>query len=88
MDEHAARNCSPKTVERYRELGQYFVREIGSLPLNELKTAEIQTVIHRLSDAGGRKTPDHPNGRPLAPKTVRHIGTLLYTCLSEAEPWR
>lgn len=30
-------------------------------------------------------TKDHPNGRPLAAKTVRHIGTMLYTSLAEAD---
>jgi len=83
--DHASRTCAPKTLERYGELGQYFCCELGHLPINGLKTADIQTAIHRLSDHGGRKTEDHPKGRPLAPKTVRHIGTLLYTCLGEAD---
>ena len=30
-------------------------------------------------------TKEHPAGRPLAAKTVRHIGTLLYTSLAEAD---
>jgi integrase len=30
-------------------------------------------------------TKEHPDGRPLAPKTVRHISMLLYTCLAEAD---
>ena len=85
LDEHASRNCSPKTLERYRELARYIDREIGSTGLNRLTTAQIQAAVHSLSDHGGRKTPDHSEGRPLAPKTVRHIGTLLYTALSEAE---
>lgn len=83
--EHAARHCAPKTVERYGELGQYFIRELGQCGINRLKTADIQAAIHRLSESGGRITAEYPNGRPLSPKTVRHIGTLLYTCLSEAD---
>jgi integrase len=85
MSDHASRSCAPRTVERYGEIGQYFIRELGQTRINELKTADIQAAIHRLSDCGGKKTNLHPNGRPLAPKTVRHIGTLLYTCLSEAD---
>ena len=85
MGDHASRSCAPKTVERYGEIGQYFIRELGQTRINELKTAAIQSAIYRLSDCGGKKTNLHPNGRPLAPKTVRHIGTLLYTCLSEAD---
>jgi integrase len=61
------------------------VRELGETPLNQLTTAQIQAAIHHLEDDGGRKTDEFPEGRPLAPKTVRHMGTLLFTCLSEAE---
>ena len=85
IDQHAARRCAPKTVERYRELGKYLIRQLGSTPINELTTAQIQRVVHHLEDHGGARTKDFPNGRPLAPKTVRHLGTLLFTALSEAD---
>ena len=85
LREHASRRCAPKTLERYTELGAYLTREVGLVRLNELSTAEIQETIHRLSDHGGQRTATQPNGKPLAPKTVRHIGTLLYTALSDAE---
>ena len=42
-------------------------------------------MIHTLSDHGGMVTKEHPEGRPLAPKTVRHLGTLLFTALAEAD---
>src|SRR5580704_3509848 len=85
LDEHASRRCAPKTLERYRELGVYLVRELGQIRLNNLTTSQIQEAIHRLTDHGGRRTDAEPNGRPLAPKTVRHMGSLLYTVLSDAE---
>ena len=85
LDEHAARSCSPKTIERYRELSGYIIRELQQTPLNQITTSQIQKAIHHLEDHGGRHSEAHPAGRPLAPKTVRHIGTLLYTCLAEAE---
>lgn len=85
LKEHATRRCAPKTLERYRELGDYLTRQLGDVHLNEMTTAKIQEAIHRLSDHGGRRTDAHPGGRPLAPKTVRHIGTLLYTVLSDAD---
>lgn len=85
LTEHAARRCAPKTMERYAELAEYLIRQLGETRLNDLSTAQIQRAIHRLEDCGGRVTKDHPNGRPLAPKTVRHIATLLYTCLAEAD---
>jgi len=85
LTEHAGRRCAPKTLERYKELAEYLVRQLGETRLNDLTTAQIQRAIHRLEDSGGRVTKDYPDGRPLAPKTVRHIGTLLYTCLAEAD---
>lgn len=85
LKEHATRRCAPKTIERYQELGNYLIRQIGAVHLNEITTAKIQEAVHRLSDHGGRRTDAHPCGRPLAPKTVRHIGTLLYTVLTDAD---
>ena len=85
LQEHAGRRCAPKTLERYRDISGYLNRHIGQTRLNELTTAQIQETIHRLIDQGGMRTRAHPNGRPLAPKTVRHIGTMLYTALSDAE---
>ena len=85
LTEHASRRCAPKTLERYGELGAYLIRELGQVRLNELTTSKIQTVIHHLQDHGGRRTESEPHGRPLAPKTVHHLGTLLYTVLSNAD---
>src|SRR4051794_35303487 len=34
--EHAARRCSPKTLEAYGQHGAYAKREFGTVPLNEL----------------------------------------------------
>src|SRR5450631_1664086 len=83
--DHAPRHCAPKTVERYRELGRYLAHHLGDTRINELTTGQIQLAIHALEAHGGKITKEHPKGRPLAPKTVRHIGGLLYTVLSEAD---
>jgi hypothetical protein len=40
MTEHAARKCAPKTVERYRELGNYAIRQM----------VEIGKQAHRFGD--------------------------------------
>jgi integrase len=85
LKEHASRRCAPKTLERYRDIGRYLIRELGSVCLNEMTTAKIQEAIHRLKDHGGMRTTAEPLGRPLAPKTVRHMGSLLYTVLSDAD---
>ena len=85
FNEHAGRRLAPKTLERYKDFAEYLIRHLGETRMNSLTTALIQRVIHRLSDSGGLVTKDHPNGRPLAPKTVRNIGAMLYTCLAEAD---
>jgi integrase len=85
IEEHAARRCAPKTMERYGELGRYLVKHLGETRINDLTTAQIQLAIHRLKDAGGQVTKEFPKGKPLAAKTVRHIGTVLYTCLADAD---
>ena len=43
--------------------------------------------MNALSDHGGRVTKQHPNGNPLAPKTVRHIAFLVQGCLQQAVDW-
>jgi integrase len=85
LKEHASRRVAPKTFQTYQDFSEYLIRHLGETRLNDLTTAQIQRVIHRLSDSGGMVTEKYPNGRPLAPKTVRHIGMLLYTCLAEAD---
>jgi len=85
LKEHASRRLAPKTFQTYQDFSEYLIRHLGETRLNDLTTAQIQRVIHRLSDSGGMVTEKYPNGRPLAPKTVRHIGMLLYTCLAEAD---
>ncbi|MGA7235938.1 MAG: tyrosine-type recombinase/integrase [Bryobacteraceae bacterium] len=84
VEEHASRRCAPKTVERYGQLGAYAMKYLGRIPLQELTTAQIQQTVHRLADSGGAITEEFPRGRPLSAKSVRHVGTLLHTVLSDA----
>jgi integrase len=82
-----SRSCAPKTVERYRELSRYAMRLFGDAPLDQLHTMQLAADFNRLSDHGGRVTEKHPQGRPLAPKTVRHIAFLVQDCLQQAMDW-
>ena len=82
-----SRTCSPKTAERYRELGQYGVKLFGDVPIDQLETERLAAAMNQLSDHGGRFTKAHPEGRPLAPKTVRHIAFLIQDCLRQAVDW-
>jgi integrase len=85
--ECVARECSPKTVERTHELGQYAIRLFGDIALDKLTSQQLATHANRLLDCGGRPTTECPNGRPLAPKTVRHILFVIQACLKQAVDW-
>jgi integrase len=65
-------------------LARYAAKHLGATALKDLTTAQIQGMIHRLEDSGGATTKEHPKGKPLSAKTVRHVGTLLHTCLADA----
>jgi integrase len=82
-----SRECSRKTAERYRELGRYAIKLFGTVPLDQLNTMQLAGCVNQLSDQGGRITKTHPQGRPLAPKTVRHIAFLVQDCLEQAVDW-
>jgi integrase len=98
MREHADRKCAPKTVERYRELGAYAIRHtveiagkkavLGDVMLDQFRPMQMELMINALSDHGGQKTKKHPLGRPLAPKTVRHIACVVHGCFEKAVTWQ
>jgi integrase len=44
----------------------------------------IQEAVNLLQLQGGVATQAHPQGRPLAPKTVHSTASLLFTCLGDA----
>jgi integrase len=81
------RECAPKTAERYHELGQYAVRLFGNVPLDRLDAMQLAAAVNHFCDCGGRVTEEYPKGRPLAPKTVRHIAFLVQDCLQQAVDW-
>ena len=86
--ECAKRKCAPKTAERYHELGQVAIRHFGDIPLDKLDTMQLQATVNGLVDHGGRITEEYPRGRPLAPKTVRHIAFMVHSCLQQAVKWK
>jgi integrase len=87
LKEHAERNCTPKTVERYRQLAKYILPHIGTTRLQDLSALMLERVFNRIKDAGGwdRKA---KAARPLSAKTVRHIAGLLHVALSTALRWK
>jgi integrase len=60
------------------------IRLLGSIPILDLKTGQIQEAVNQLLLRGGAPTKDHPQGRPLAAKTVHSAASLLFTCLGDA----
>lgn len=85
--EHADRNCTPKTVERYHQLAAYALPHIGATKLQELSALTLERVFNRLKDSGGwnRKA---KAARPLSAKTVRHIAGLVHVALDTAIRWK
>jgi len=98
MQEHAGRKCTPKTVERYGELGAYAVRQtvetagatvrFGDFTLDKFGPMHVELAINALLDRGGRKTKECPAGSPLSAKTVRHIAVLMHGVFQKAVVWR
>lgn len=83
----AKRDWENKTSERTYELGQYAVRLFGDVPLDRLDTMRLTEEVAKLSDHGGRVTKNHPQGKPLSPKTVRHIAFTVQACFEKAVDW-
>jgi integrase len=85
--EHAARNCTPKTVERYRQLAAYILPHLGATRLQDLSALTIERVLNHLKDFGGWNRKAKAN-RPLSAKTVRHIAGLVHVALETAIRWK
>lgn len=85
--EHAERNCTPKTVERYHQLAAYVLPHIGATKLQDLSALALERVLNGVKDSGGhnRKT---KAARPLSAKTVRHIAGLLHVAFETAIRWK
>jgi integrase len=85
--EHAERNCTPKTVERYRQLAVYVLPHIGATKLQDLSALALERVLNHVKDSGGRKRKTK-EARQLSAKTVRHIAGLLHVALETAIRWK
>jgi integrase len=87
LDEYAKHRCSAKTLERYLTLGRHPTKLIGESELQSLAPLAIESMLNNLLDSGGRKDEPHPNGRPLSPRTVRHVAFLIHDSLESAVRW-
>lgn len=84
LDDYAARTSSPKTLQSMREQSRYLIRELGPTKLADLTPLQVETALHRIQDHGGHPTKAYPDGKPLAPKTARHVAFLALKCLRKA----
>jgi len=85
--EYAERQCSLKTVERYRELAAYIVPHIGLVKFQDLTALSLERIFNHLKDAGGRdRKTKQP--RPLSAKTVHHIAGVVNVALETAIRWK
>lgn len=97
MLEHAGRKCSPKTFERYGELGAYAIRQnveiagrphrFGEVTLEKFGPMQMELLINGLLDHGGQKTKEIPEGKPPSAKSVRHIACVVHGCFEKAVKW-
>lgn len=85
--EHAARQCTPKTVERYRQLVDYVVPYIGKIKLQDLSALSLERIFNHLKDRGGRDRKTK-KARPLAAKTVHHIAGVVNGIMVTALRWK
>lgn len=64
-------NCTLGTLEMYRKSSRYPRRDLGDVPIDSITSSHLQNLFTRLRTVGGDK------GKPLRPKTLRHIRFLL-----------
>lgn len=85
--EHAERNCTPKTAERYGQLAAYILPHIGGTKLQDITALSLERALNQLKDSGGwnRKTKKR---RPLSAKTIHHIAGLVRVAFSTAIRWK
>jgi integrase len=74
-----ARELSPKTTERYRQLAeQQIIPHLGATPLQRLRPVQVHEWHAKLLAAGGA------GGRPLSARTVGHAHRVLHRALARA----
>lgn len=81
----AGLRLSPSTVASYRKnVRLHLTPYLGALPLNRLTAVRIDTHYRQLEASGRRDGRGELAGRPLAPRTVRYVHTILSAALSAA----
>ncbi len=80
--ELARDNLSPSTLRGYeRIIRSYILPTIGKVPLNKLRTDQLDRFYARLRESGGE------GGGPLSPATVRQTHAIIRRALNQAHRW-
>jgi integrase len=87
LDQHASRKCTPKTVERYRQLLDYLQPALTAAQLSKVTTLALEREYSRLSESGGHDRKMLAT-RPLSARTVRHVADTVRTALNTAVRWK
>jgi integrase len=88
LEQHGAKNWGKANREANDKRAAYAIRTFGDVPLSNLGAERIEQDLGTLLDRGGRKTKEHPKGKPLSPKTVREIAALVSQALDKAVTWK
>jgi integrase len=87
FEQHAAARWNKKTTEENRNRAAYAIRTFGQVSILKLDAMRLEQDFTTLLAKGGKKTAEHPEGRPLSPKTVREIAALVNQALDKAQKW-
>jgi integrase len=85
--EHAEQYCSPKTLERYRQLAAYLDADFCQNEISDIDPLAVEQELHRIHASGGHH-PKTREPRPLGTKTVRSIASILHSAFRAAVRWR
>jgi integrase len=84
FSEHGAKALAAKTLQRYREMGDYLDADLLAMPLPKIKPIHLSREWNRLLTSGGR---GRKAGKPLSRKTVRNIAGLVSSAYTRGMRW-
>jgi integrase len=88
LEQHGAAHWGKANREANGKRAAYAIRTFGEVALSNLSAERIEQDLGTLLARGGRKTKEHPKGKPLSPKTVREIAALVSQALDKAVKWK
>jgi integrase len=88
LEQHGPSHWGHATAENNSKRAGYALRMFGSVPLQRLTAMRLEKDFSTLLAKGGIKTAQYPEGRPLSPKTVVEIYSLVRQALDKAVKWK